>query len=244
MANTLDDFKRIVTRTFVNVEIHNSVTELINNILCLGDTHGDNLAAKILNVDDETIPYEMRMVTDWEAQCRHLIEDSDDDIDLGKICENCDIPFDDIVSSSDWELEDEDVICNNLRIEALPTIKHRLLSAIKEHNVPWKQVFGSFELYEDDCREVFEYWSVSSTARECLEKVGAFVVQTCGMKVWCRTTTGQAVYMDSCVQQAALEMYQMGYLRVNFENLKMLEVFEDIKNTVLADCPEVFQPNC
>lgn len=243
MANTLDDFKRIVSQTFVGAEIHNSVTELINNILGLDGTHDASLAAKILNVDESVI-YEMRMVTDWEAQCRHLIEDADDDIALGKICDNCDIPFDDIVSSSDWELEDENAICNYLRKESLPTIKHRLLSAIKEHNVPWKQVFGSFELYEDDCREVFEYWAVSATSREFLEKAGELVVRTCGMNVWCRTTTGQALSMDSCVQQAALEMYQTGFLSVNFENLKMLEVFEDIKNTAIADCPEVFQPNC
>lgn len=231
MANTLDDFKRIVTQTFVNAEIHKSLTELIDNILGLDSQHDINLAAKILNVD-ETIPYEMRMVTDWEAQCRHLIEDADDDITLGKICDNCGIPFDDLVSTNDWEEDEPGVLCN-LRKEALPTIKHLLLSAIKEHNVPWKQVFGSFELYEDDYQEVFEYWAVSIQAGRRLEKVGEFVLQTCGMNVWCRTTTGQAIYMDRCVQQAAFDSYRDGYLSPNFCQINMLEVFEDVENKQL-----------
>ena len=244
MPSTLKDFQRAITEAFVEKHILKSVTPLMDNILSLLDiTHTSELAAQILNVDSD-IPYEMRVTIDWEAQCRQLIEDADDEIVLEKVCDNCNIPFDDIVSVSDWE-EDADGTLTVLRQESLPTIKKRLLDSIEENKVSWKIAFGDFELYEGDGfhNDTLEYWEVSGPARRCLLdasevviKAGGMdvwldasevVIKAGGMDVWCRTTSGQALSMDDCVQKAAIQAYHMGVLQPNFDRLNLFEVFDD-----------------
>ena len=228
MANTFDDFKQAIADCFVDRHILKSVTPIMNAILSLDGTHDADLAAQILNVDCD-ITYEMRCAIDWEAQCNQLIEDANDDIVLEKICENSDIPFDDIVSTSDWEAGTDGTSFFNLRQESLPTIKKRLLDSLKENKVSWKTVFGDFELYEGDefQNEVLEYWEVSGPARRCLLDANEVVVLAGGFDVWCRTTSGQAIAMDTCVQKAAIQSYRMGVLQPNFDRINLLEVFDD-----------------
>lgn len=242
MANTFDDFQRAITEAFVEKHILKSVTPLMDNILgLLDDTHNSELVAQILNVDSD-IPYEMRVTIDWEAQCNQLIEDADDEIVLEKICSNCDIPFDDIVSESDWEAG-VDGTSTDLRQEALPVIKKRLLDSIKENKVPWVTVFGDFELYDElDC-EVLEYWEVSGPARRCLLDANEVVIKAGGMDVWCRTTSGQAISMDECVQKAAIQAYHMGVLQPNFDRLNLFEVFEDYLSIALTNISQTSLDN-
>lgn len=236
MQSTLEDFQQAITEAFVEKHILKSVTPLMDNILgLLDDTHNSELVAQILNVDSD-IPYEMRVTIDWEAQCRQLIEDADDDIVLEKICDNCNIPFDDIVSVSDWE-EDADGTLTVLRQESLPTIKKRLLDSIEENKVSWKIAFGDFELYEGDGfhNDTLEYWEVSGPARRCLLDASEVVVLAGGMDVWCRTTSGQALSMDKCVQKAAIQAYHMGVLQPNFDRLNLFEVFDDHLSIALTN---------
>ena len=236
MQSTLKDFQRAITEAFVEKHILKSVTPLMDNILgLLDDTHNSELVAQILNVDSD-IPYEMRVTIDWEAQCRQLIEDADDEIVLEEVCDNCNIPFDDIVSVSDWE-EDADGTLTNLRQESIPAIKKRLLDSLKENKVSWKTVFGDFELYEGDefQNEVLEYWEVSDRARRWLLDADELVVKAGGMDVWCRTTSGQAISMDECVQKAAIQAYTTGYLQPNFDRLNLFEVFDDHLSIALTN---------
>ena len=242
MANTFDDFQRAITEAFVEKHILKSVTPLMDNILgLLDDTHNSELVAQILNVDSD-IPYEMRVTIDWEAQCNQLIEDADDEIVLEKICSNCDIPFDDIVSESDWEAG-VDGTSTDLRQEALPVIKKRLLDSIKENKVPWVTVFGDFELYDELGCEVLEYWEVSGPARRCLLDANEVVIKAGGMDVWCRTTSGQAISMDECVQKAAIQAYHMGVLQPNFDRLNLFEVFEDYLSIALTNISQTSLDN-
>ena len=236
MANTFDDFKQAIADCFVDRHILKSVTPIMNAILGLDGTHDSELAAQILKVDSD-IPYEMRVTIDWEAQCNQLIEDANDDIVLEKICENSDIPFDDIVSVSDWEAGTDGISFFNLRQESLPTIKKRLLDSLKENKVSWKTVFGDFELYESDefQNEVLEYWEVSDRARRWLLDADELVVKAGGMDVWCRTTSGQAISMDECVQKAAIQAYTTGYLQPNFDRLNLFEVFDDHLSIALTN---------
>lgn len=244
MQSTLKDFQRAITEAFVEKHILKSVTPLMDNILgLLDDTHNSELVAQILNVDSD-IPYEMRCHTNWEAQCNQLIEDADDEIVLEKICENCGIPFDDIVSESDWEAG-VDGTSTDLRQEALPVIKKRLLDLINENKVSWKTVFGDFELYDGDefVADVLEYWEVSGPARRCLIDANEFVVTAGGMEVWCRTTSGQAISMDECVQKAAIQAYHMGVLQPNFDRLNLFEVFEDYLSIALTNISQTSLDN-
>ena len=236
MESTLKDFQRAITEAFVEKHILKSVTPLMDNILgLLDDTHNSERVAQILNVDSD-IPYEMRVTIDWEAQCRQLIEDADDEIVLEQVCDNSGIPFDDIVSVSDWE-EDADGTLTNLRQESLPTIKKRLLDSIKENKVLWKTAFGDFELYEGDGfhNDTLEYWEVSGPARRCLLDANEVVVLAGGFDVWCRTTSGQALSMDECVQKAAIQAYHMGVLQPNFDRLNLFEVFDDHLSIALTN---------
>lgn len=236
MQSTLKDFQRAITEAFVEKHILKSVTPLMDNILGLLDnTHNSELAAQILNVDSD-IPYEMRVTIDWEAQCRQLIEDADDEIVLEKVCDNCNIPFDDIVSVSDWE-EDADGTLTVLRQESLPTIKKRLLDSIEENKVSWKIAFGDFKLYEGDGfhNDTLEYWEVSGPARRCLLDASEVVIKAGGMDVWCRTTSGQALSMDDCVQKAAIQAYHMGVLQPNFDRLNLFEVFDNHLSIALTN---------
>ncbi len=236
MPSTLKDFQRAITEAFVEKHILKSVTPLMDNILGLLDTTPNSeLVAQILNVDSD-IPYEMRVTIDWESQCRQLIEDADDEIVLENVCDNCNIPFDDIVSVSDWE-EDADGTLTVLRQESLPTIKKRLLDSIEENKVSWKFAFGDFELYEGDGfhNDTLEYWEVSGPARRCLLDANEVVIKAGGMDVWCRTTSGQALSMDDCVQKAAIQAYHMGVLQPNFDRLNLFEVFDDHLSIALTN---------
>lgn len=58
-------------------------------------------------------------------------------------------------------------------------------------------------------REVFEHWAVSSWLADKLEAKGEKVDRDfAGMIVWARTTTGQAIYCDSVLQDIARDLTQ------------------------------------
>jgi hypothetical protein len=124
-----------------------------------------------------------------------------------------------------------------LRQESLPTIKKRLLDSIEENKVSWKIAFGDFELYEGDGfhNDTLEYWEVSGPARRCLLDANEVVVLAGGFDVWCRTTSGQAISMDTCVQKAAIQAYHMGVLQPNFDLLNLFEVFDDHLSIALTN---------
>ena len=64
----------------------------------------------------------------------------------------------------------------------------------------------------DDYRsEVFEHWIVSSWLAKKLQKHGETVVEdVLGIDyIWCRTTTGQAIYCDYVIQKIYPELIQI-----------------------------------
>jgi hypothetical protein len=54
---------------------------------------------------------------------------------------------------------------------------------------------------EMNSREIYEHWLVNHYVAGKLESVGEKVVEILGMRVWCRTTTGQSFWMDSCMNE-------------------------------------------
>lgn len=101
----------------------------------------------------------------------------------------------------------------------------------------WKIAFGDFELYEGDGfhNDTLEYWEVSGPARRCLLDASEIVIKAGGMDVWCRTTSGQALSMDECVQKAAIQAYHIGVLQPNFDRLNLFEVFDDHLSIALTN---------
>jgi hypothetical protein len=60
---------------------------------------------------------------------------------------------------------------------------------------------------EDFC-EVYEQWSVSDWLASRLQNTGATVREFFGMRVWLRTCTGQALYMDACFRAIIRELWR------------------------------------
>lgn len=63
------------------------------------------------------------------------------------------------------------------------------------------------ELFSDRNGEVFEHWTVSDWLMEKLREQNEIVVEISGLNLWCRTTTGQQVACDECIQTIASEVF-------------------------------------
>ena len=60
--------------------------------------------------------------------------------------------------------------------------------------------------YELHPKEVLEHWVVSSMLGQKLRNLGEVVVDVGWHNVWCRTCSGQAIALDSCIDQAFREL--------------------------------------
>lgn len=61
---------------------------------------------------------------------------------------------------------------------------------------------GEFKTMEDEDEntEIFEHWLVTEWFSEKLEAKGEKIIQDLfGLTIWCRTTTGQSICMDSVI---------------------------------------------
>lgn len=54
--------------------------------------------------------------------------------------------------------------------------------------------------------EVYEHWAVTSWLKSKLENQGEQVIEFCGLNVWCRCCTGQAIMMDHTFTEIAKEL--------------------------------------
>lgn len=60
----------------------------------------------------------------------------------------------------------------------------------------------------DDFRfDVYEHWIVSRSFLRKLKKAGEVVGELCGMSIWGRATTGQAISMDGVIRRIAIELW-------------------------------------
>jgi hypothetical protein len=73
-------------------------------------------------------------------------------------------------------------------------------------NGDWQELCEA-EGIEPYDREVFEHWIVSDWLADKLEAKGEKVDRDfAGLTVWARTTTGQAIYMDSVIEAITAEL--------------------------------------
>ena len=65
-----------------------------------------------------------------------------------------------------------------------------------------------FDIDTDDYQsEVYEYWIVTKWLAQKLAERGEVTGEVCGLTVWGRTCTGQAISMDYVIQQIAAELW-------------------------------------
>jgi hypothetical protein len=56
--------------------------------------------------------------------------------------------------------------------------------------------------------EIFEYWSVTDWLGEKLKQKGEIVFKYLDFTVWGRQCTGQAIFLDSVIQEIAIETFK------------------------------------
>lgn len=109
-------------------------------------------------------------------------------------------------NSYDWENcieECENVISEieNEIFELEEAIKERELNQFEE----MKQELDELNTIEPNMHEVLEYWSIDSWLWEKLKDKGEVCFETPNSYIWGRTTTGQAILLDSVICEIALE---------------------------------------
>ena len=72
-----------------------------------------------------------------------------------------------------------------------------------------QELFREFQVDTDDFRDdVYEHWIVSGWLARKLKGKGETVGELCGMAIWGRCTTGQAICLDRVIQNLAIELWQ------------------------------------
>jgi len=69
----------------------------------------------------------------------------------------------------------------------------------------WEDCCNSNRL-DPDPAEVYEHWVVNSWFASKLQDHGEKVIELCGLDVWCRTCTGQAILLDPVIGAIASQM--------------------------------------
>jgi hypothetical protein len=80
----------------------------------------------------------------------------------------------------------------------LNAMREAIRNAVFDDDIQKFCEINRIEPYE---REVYEYWLVSEWGARRLQEVGEYVGDIYGCSVWHRTTTGQAISMDYCIQE-------------------------------------------
>lgn len=97
-----------------------------------------------------------------------------------------------------WDLEEEE---GKKFLKALRTyIKER----VDDHQKFCHELDIDADEYESD---VYEHWIVSNWLARKLAERGEVTGDVCGMTIWGRCTTGQAISMDYVIQQIAAELW-------------------------------------
>lgn len=97
-----------------------------------------------------------------------------------------------------WDLEEEE---GKKFLEALRTyIKER----VNDHTDFCLEFEVDADEYESD---VYEHWIVSNWLARKLAERGEVTGDVCGMTIWGRCTTGQAIGLDYVIQQIAAELW-------------------------------------
>jgi hypothetical protein len=73
----------------------------------------------------------------------------------------------------------------------------------------WRAGFDSLGIDHPEGAEVLEHWLISDWLADKLEAKGESVVRDlCGLTVWGRATTGQAIYCDGVIEEITREMLE------------------------------------
>lgn len=92
----------------------------------------------------------------------------------------------------------------------LDAIKAEMIKRVSD----WEAFCRDNDVNTDDYRsEVYEHWIVSDWLARKLKERGYVVGELCGLTIWGRQCTGQAIYLDYGIQQIAMELWPEDVLK-------------------------------
>lgn len=170
-------------RNFVSREVIYCVSGLISSLAkSLGN------GCEIEGFTDEDY-YAICVQDDYETPVAYYIHTHMNDEELCEYLAN--------VYSLDYESE----------IKHLSTLMlaQKLEGYVRENN-HWQEFADEFQI-DPETVEAYEHWIVTDWMAKRLEEKGEMVAyDICGLTIWGRTTTGQAIYMDSVIQEIYKEL--------------------------------------
>jgi len=86
------------------------------------------------------------------------------------------------------------------------TIREKVAALVEAEYDGWQKVCDDNRL-DPEQREVYEHWIVSSWLARKLEERGEITGEVCGLTIWGRCTTGQAISMDNVIEELAAELW-------------------------------------
>ncbi len=179
-----------------------------------------DLTAQIFEIDEEEI-YGWYCRDDWEEPVVDLINDADLDT-LEEIADATSTWWSDIVSAcpepvervedyGDGESEtfyiheglgvreeDEDDAKRAIQEAMIDELRAKVEAAVRE-DCAWQEIAESNRL-EPSTTEVYEHWAVDNWFGHQLAKRGEIIFDFCGMTIWGRTTSGQAMCLDHVIR--------------------------------------------
>ena len=131
---------------------------------------------------------------DHEETFNNTVDDAEDIETLSQICAVAGLVWDDICAK---QVNDDEFALDKVR------------AVIKaEPNIDYVAFCNNYEDLSEQCvQEILEHWIVDNTLARKLRERGESVVEVCGLPIWGRTTSGQAIAMDSVIQHIAFDLY-------------------------------------
>lgn len=104
---------------------------------------------------------------------------------------------------SDERFEDED----EAREAAIESVMPVIREAVWEITTDYEAVCSNHGL-DYEYTEALEYWAVSDWLSCMLAEKGESIAKVCGLTVWGRCTSGQAISCDGIIESIAVETYK------------------------------------
>lgn len=132
------------------------------------------------------------IVEEFVPEVKEVTEESEDDSTTYYLHTGCTNPFDD---------EDE------ARDAAIESVMPAIRKAIWQITTDYEAICAAHGL-DYEYIEALEYWVVSSWLASKLVEKGESIAEVCGLTVWGRCTSGQAISCDGIIESIAVETYK------------------------------------
>ena len=148
-------------------------------------------AADLESIADDNGCWE-DILSEYVPEVKEAAEEAEDDSTTYYLYTGCTNPFDD---------EDE------AREAAIESVMPAIREAVWKITTDYEAICSNHGL-DYEYTEALEYWVVSSWLAEKLAEKGESIAEVCGLTVWGRCTSGQAISLDGVISKIALETYK------------------------------------